>query len=88
MVDQPAEVTQMISIVMPSWIDTISVNNFVRQIRQARHNGGFKEHMKFGKLVGGNTHTQIVGSNRLSRFMVETRMCQPRVRFGTSVRQS
>ena len=40
MVDQPAEVTQMISIVDPSWIDTISVNNCSRQTRQTRHNSG------------------------------------------------
>ena len=68
MVDKPAKVTQMVSIVEPSWMQTINVTNGSKQV-QSQHRRGLKVQPHPGNIVGGNTH-KIRGIERIVTCVV------------------
>ena len=66
---QPAKVTQTISVMEPSWIETITVTNCSKQVHQSQHRRGLKDQTKWAETLVG-AFTTFVGSNRLSRVVV------------------
>ena len=71
MADQTAKVTLMISILEPSWIETISVDICSRQVHQSQHNHGLESQTDLGKVIGkcyGCDIAKSCGTIRIPQF--------------------
>ena len=57
----------MVSIMEPSWIETISVTNCSGQMHQTQHNRGLRYQTNLGSIVGGSAH-KICGIKQIVTF--------------------
>ena len=67
---------QMIPIMVPSWIGTVSVTNCSQQVHQSQHHRGFKGQTHLGRVIGVRTRkiggikqiTMLRGGRSLGSF--------------------
>ena len=66
-VHPPAELIQMISIMEPSLIETISVTTCSKRAHQSKNHPGLQGQSNLGRIVGVSTHTTR-GTEQIIKF--------------------
>ena len=67
MVDQPPKVIRMISIMEPSWIETISMTSYSKQFHQSQSHRGLSGQINLGSITGGSIH-KVRGIKQIITF--------------------